>query len=623
MVGFVHLRDLLLRPDPDPCTTVGELTREVKRLPGSKRVLAALTEMRREGHHLAVVVDEYGGTAGIVTLEDLIEELVGEIHDEYDAAPEPGARRPAGRGGRPAQPRRLRRADRGRAARGPYETVGGFVMAALGRLPVAGDEVPVSRRAGADVRPPDGCARSCPRRRSTAGCSAGAWPAARDVGVHPARRCGPAGAGRAGRDRPRGHRPTAGTGGGADPPARHDVRRVLLTELPACPTFPPAPACSPASSRPPTRSTSATTSARCGNWVALQETHDAFYCVVDLHAITAGHDPAVLRAAHPGRPPRSCSRSASTRSAARCSCSRRCPSTPQLAWVLGCITGFGEASRMTQFKDKSQKQGTDRASVGLFTYPILQAADILLYQADAVPVGEDQRQHLELTRDLAQRFNTLFGPTFTVPAPYIVKDTAKITDLQDPTAKMSKSSSSPAGIIDLLDDPARSAKKIRSAVTDTGREIVFDAETKPGISNLLTIYSALTGRSIDDLVAAYAGKGYGDLKKDLGRGGRGVRHARSRSAPAPTSTTRRSWTSCSPSARRRPARSPRRRCGPRTTGSGSSRRCAASSAAATGWTGRWPEGWRGAWIAGTGRRRPATPSRSASRSTSPSRGAPC
>ncbi|MBQ1070973.1 tryptophan--tRNA ligase, partial [Micromonospora sp. D75] len=131
------------------------------------------------------------------------------------------------------------------------------------------------------------------------------------------------------------------------------------------------------------------------------------------------------------------------------------------------------------------------------------------------PVGEDQRQHLELSRDLAQRFNSLFGRTFTVPAPHIVKDTAKITDLQDPTAKMSKSSSSPAGIIDLLEDPARSAKKIRSAVTDTGREIVFDAEGKPGISNLLTIYSALSGRSIDDLVAAYDGKGYGDLKKDL------------------------------------------------------------------------------------------------------------
>ena len=191
------------------------------------------------------------------------------------------------------------------------------------------------------------------------------------------------------------------------------------------------------------------------------------------------------------------------------------PEHAQLAWVLSCITGFGEAGRMVQFKDKSAKQGSDSTSVGLFTYPILQAADILLYQADAVPVGEDQRQHLELTRDLAQRFNTRFGRTFTVPSAYIVRDTAKITDLQDPTAKMSKSASSPAGVVDLLDDAAVSAKKIRSAVTDTGREIIFDPETKPGVSNLLTIYSALTGRSIEDLVGTYAGKGYGDLKKDL------------------------------------------------------------------------------------------------------------
>ncbi|MDG4803016.1 tryptophan--tRNA ligase [Micromonospora sp. WMMD980] len=250
------------------------------------------------------------------------------------------------------------------------------------------------------------------------------------------------------------------------------------------------------------------------HWVALQDSHDAFYCVVDLHAITAGHDPAVLKRR---------SRVAAAQLFAlgidpersTLFVQSQVPEHPQLAWVLGCITGFGEAGRMTQFKDKSQKQGSERASVGLFTYPILQAADILLYQAHAVPVGEDQRQHLELSRDLAQRFNSLFGPTFTVPVPHIVKDTAKITDLQDPTAKMSKSSSSPAGIIDLLEDPARSAKKIRSAVTDTGREIVFDAEGKPGVSNLLTIYSALSGRGIDDLVGAYDGRGYGDLKKDL------------------------------------------------------------------------------------------------------------
>jgi tryptophanyl-tRNA synthetase len=249
-------------------------------------------------------------------------------------------------------------------------------------------------------------------------------------------------------------------------------------------------------------------------WVAMQETHDTFYCVVDLHAITAGHDPAELRqrtrisAAQllaVGLDPDRCTLFVQS----------QVPEHAQLAWVLGCITGFGEASRMIQFKDKSAKQGADRASVGLFTYPILQAADILLYQADAVPVGEDQRQHLELTRDLAQRFNTQYGRTFTVPEPYIMRETAKITDLQDPTAKMSKSSSSPAGIIEILDDPAKTAKKIRSAVTDTGREIVFDAVAKPGVSNLLTIYSTLSGRGIDDLVNAYAGKGYGDLKKDL------------------------------------------------------------------------------------------------------------
>jgi tryptophanyl-tRNA synthetase len=250
------------------------------------------------------------------------------------------------------------------------------------------------------------------------------------------------------------------------------------------------------------------------NWVALQETHDAFYCVVDLHAITAGHDPAILRAR---------TRAGAAQLLAVGLDPERCtlfvqsqvPEHAQLAWVLSCITGFGEASRMTQFKDKSAKQGTDRSSVGLFTYPILQAADILLYHANAVPVGEDQRQHLELTRDLAQRFNTTFGRTFTVPEPYIIKSTAKITDLQEPTAKMSKSASSPNGLVEILEDPKRIAKKIKSAVTDTGREITFDPETKPGVSNLLTIYSALTGRSIEDLVTAYAGKGYGDLKKDL------------------------------------------------------------------------------------------------------------
>jgi tryptophanyl-tRNA synthetase len=251
------------------------------------------------------------------------------------------------------------------------------------------------------------------------------------------------------------------------------------------------------------------------NWVAMQDSYDTFYCVVDLHAITAAHEPALLRQ----RTRVSAAQLlASGLDPERCTLfiQSQVPEHAQLAWVLGCITGFGEASRMTQFKDKSSRHGADRASVGLFTYPILQAADILLYLADAVPVGEDQRQHLELTRDLAQRFNTTYGPTFVVPQPYILRETAKIADLQQPTAKMSKSASSPAGVVDLLDDPVRSAKKIRSAVTDTGREIIFDPESKPGVSNLLTIYAALTGRSIDDLVGAYVGKGYGDLKRDLG-----------------------------------------------------------------------------------------------------------
>ncbi|MFF6960113.1 tryptophan--tRNA ligase [Streptomyces sp. NPDC008317] len=249
-------------------------------------------------------------------------------------------------------------------------------------------------------------------------------------------------------------------------------------------------------------------------YVALQETHDAFYMVVDLHAITVPQDPAELRA--------------NTRLAAaqllaagldpdRCTLfiQSHVPEHAQLGWVMNCLTGFGEASRMTQFKDKSAKQGADRSTVGLFTYPILQVADILLYQADAVPVGEDQRQHIELTRDLAERFNTRFGPTFTIPAPHIVREVAKIYDLQDPTAKMSKSAASPKGLVNLLDEPRTSAKKFRSAVTDTGTVVKYDEKDKPGISNLLTIHSALTGTGIPELEERYEGKGYGALKTDL------------------------------------------------------------------------------------------------------------
>ncbi len=249
-------------------------------------------------------------------------------------------------------------------------------------------------------------------------------------------------------------------------------------------------------------------------WVRLQDTHDTFYMVVDLHAITVEQDPKVLL----DRTRRSAAQLLAlgvdpARSALFVQ--SHVPEHAQLSWVLECQTGFGEASRMTQFKDKAAKQGTDRASVGLFTYPVLQAADILLYQANEVPVGEDQRQHLELTRNLAQRFNNRYGKTFTVPEPHIVKDTAKIYDLQDPTAKMSKSSSTGNGLIELLEDSKRSAKKVRSAVTDTGREIVFDTENKPGVSNLLTILSALTGQPVPELETAYEGKGYGDLKKGV------------------------------------------------------------------------------------------------------------
>ncbi|MBC9717203.1 tryptophan--tRNA ligase [Streptomyces sp. TRM66268-LWL] len=191
------------------------------------------------------------------------------------------------------------------------------------------------------------------------------------------------------------------------------------------------------------------------------------------------------------------------------------PEHAQLGWVMNCLTGFGEASRMTQFKDKSAKQGSDRATVGLFTYPILQVADILLYQANEVPVGEDQRQHIELTRDLAERFNGRYGQTYTVPKPYILKETAKIFDLQDPSAKMSKSTANPKGLINLLDDPKVTVKKVKSAVTDTDTVIRFDPEAKPGVSNLLGIYSTLTGTGIPELEQKYAGKGYGALKTDL------------------------------------------------------------------------------------------------------------
>ncbi|MGA0209860.1 MAG: tryptophan--tRNA ligase [Candidatus Nanopelagicales bacterium] len=246
-------------------------------------------------------------------------------------------------------------------------------------------------------------------------------------------------------------------------------------------------------------------------WVRLQESHDAFYCVVDQHAITVEHDPQLLR----DRTLVSYAQLLAVGLDPQVSTifvQSQVPEHSQLAWVLECQTGFGEAGRMTQFKDKSAKGGADRSTVGLFTYPILQAADILIYQADGVPVGEDQRQHLELTRNLAQRFNARFGETFVVPEPLIVKETAKIVDLQDPGAKMSKSS--PAGCIFLLDEDSTTIKKIKSAVTDSGREIVFDFDVKPGVSNLLTMQQAILQQPMEQIVANYAERGYGDLKKD-------------------------------------------------------------------------------------------------------------
>lgn len=248
-------------------------------------------------------------------------------------------------------------------------------------------------------------------------------------------------------------------------------------------------------------------------WIDVQDSYDAFYFIPDLHAITVEQKPAELRERTIkgvaqllalGIDPEKSTLFVQS----------HVPAHAELCWVLTCLTGFGEAARMTQFKDKSAKQGQDRTSAGLFTYPMLMAADILLYRPHLVPVGEDQRQHLELTRTLAERFNAKFKKTFVVPEGFIPQGAAKIYDLQDPTSKMSKSGSNPKGIINLLDDPKTSAKRIKSAVTDNDSEIRFDREAKPGVSNLLVIQSALTGTPIDTLVDGYAGQGYGALKTD-------------------------------------------------------------------------------------------------------------
>ena len=242
------------------------------------------------------------------------------------------------------------------------------------------------------------------------------------------------------------------------------------------------------------------------HWAQMQDENDCFFFLADLHALTETPDPEQLR--------RRTRESVAELLAMGVDPSRstvfaqsHVPEHPELAWILGCLTGFGEASRMTQFKEKGG------GSVGLFYYPILQAADILMYHADAVPIGEDQRQHLELTRDLAQRFNGRYGDTFTMPGAYAGQPGERIKDLQDPARKMSKSIGG-SGTIWVLDDAKTLTKKVKSAVTDTGREVVA-ADDKPGITNLLTILSVATGKAVPELEAAYAGKGYGDFKGDV------------------------------------------------------------------------------------------------------------
>ncbi len=249
-------------------------------------------------------------------------------------------------------------------------------------------------------------------------------------------------------------------------------------------------------------------------WRELQKDHDAFFCVVDLHAITVPQDPREL-AEKTRRTAAQYIAAGIDPTASTLFVQSHVPAHAELAWVLNTITGFGEASRMTQFKDKSSRYGADSTSVGLFTYPVLMAADILLYDALDVPVGDDQRQHVELTRDLAERFNSRFGETFVVPRAIIQADTARIYDLQSPTSKMSKSADSTAGLVLLLDEPSVTRKKIMRAVTDTDSVIRFDRGGKPGVSNLLAIYAALSGRSVQSVADEYEGRGYGELKKGL------------------------------------------------------------------------------------------------------------
>ncbi|RUO20294.1 tryptophan--tRNA ligase [Aliidiomarina haloalkalitolerans] len=250
-------------------------------------------------------------------------------------------------------------------------------------------------------------------------------------------------------------------------------------------------------------------------WVNMQDSHDCHFMLVDLHAITVRQDPVALRNATLDGlalymacgldPERS-----------TLFLQSHVPEHSQLAWVLNCYTQMGELNRMTQYKDKSQKQESNM-NAGLFTYPVLMAADILLYNANEVPVGNDQKQHLELARDVATRFNNIYGDIFVVPEPFIPQHGARIMSLQDPTKKMSKSDDNANNFIGLLEEPKKIAKKIKRAVTDSDEQarIYFNPEEKPGVSNLLTLLAGATGRSIDDLVPEYEGKMYGHLKGDV------------------------------------------------------------------------------------------------------------
>lgn len=250
------------------------------------------------------------------------------------------------------------------------------------------------------------------------------------------------------------------------------------------------------------------------NWTNLQDEYNCLYCIVDMHAITVRQDPATLRKnarnllmqyiAAGLDPEKNVIYYQSHVSA-----------HAELAWILNCFTYMGELNRMTQFKEKSSKHA-ENINAGLFTYPALMAADILLFQTDLVPVGVDQKQHLELTRDLATRFNNLYGDTFKIPEPYISKVGAKIMSLQDPTKKMSKSDEDMNASISLIDDPDTIMRKFKRAVTDSDGQVRFDQEAKPGISNLMTIYSSITGMSMEAIQNEFEGKGYGDFKLKVG-----------------------------------------------------------------------------------------------------------